>query len=288
MPVRGCPDVSMYSDYREFLKDDFQFRKKSRGGFSYRRFSKLAGLSSLNFLHLVLTKQRHLSLSTAESVAKVLKLQGPRHLYFLALVGMETASTSAEHEGARKNLLRASKQLTTKQLPETQSAALSSWHHLLIREMVFLEGFEADPKKIVRQLNGLISVEQAQASLDLLCRTGLLVRTPEGGFLAGTVSLDTGDHVLQRELMDIHHQDTLRVWSENLPDLGGEQQERGLINIPISRGRLDELKVKLRTFQDEIMGWLQNEENPDTLVQLGVYLMIYGDTPHAKVTSGDK
>ena len=49
--------------------------------------------------------------------------------------------------------------------------------------------------------------------------------------------------------------------------------ERGLLNIPISGTRLEALRERIRAFQDELIGWLQDEREPDRVVQLGLYLI---------------
>lgn len=55
--------------------------------------------------------------------------------------------------------------------------------------------------------------------------------------------------------------------------MANTHQELGLINIPINSNKIPELKQKMRQFQDEIIGWLQSEDKPNCVVQLGSYLM---------------
>lgn len=65
---KGSPvEVYGYLDYRAFLADLYT-AKKARG-FSYRSFSRRAGLSSPNYLKLVIDGQRNLSAKMAERFA---------------------------------------------------------------------------------------------------------------------------------------------------------------------------------------------------------------------------
>ena len=54
------PSVYEYLDYRQFLRDHFAASKKAKPQYSFRYFSRRAGLSSSNFLKLVMDGKRNL------------------------------------------------------------------------------------------------------------------------------------------------------------------------------------------------------------------------------------
>ena len=277
LPEPLPPVVHKYFCYRKFLADYFIYKKNTRSGFSYRRFASLVGLKSPNYLQLVMQGKRNLSEAVAEVIATVAGLLGPEKTYFLTLVRLENAKTDEEKLEIRKTQLVAVKQLVTVHIPERNEQILARWYHLLARELVFLKNFEPTGLFISQQLNGLLSPQQAEESLQLLIQSGLLSWDQSlHKYVACDLVLDTGDHVLRRHLMDRHHQETLQVWSQNLATLNSAEQERGLLNIPISSQKMGQLREKIRQFQDELIGWLQTEENPDRLVQLGVYLIPFG------------
>ena len=60
---RSPIDVFQYLDYRVFLADFY--RTKKRSGFSYRAFSRAAGLGAPNYLKLVIAGKRNMSQETA-------------------------------------------------------------------------------------------------------------------------------------------------------------------------------------------------------------------------------
>ena len=51
--LRTPADVYAYLDYRAFLRDFYAEKKANNPVFSYRSFSKRAGVASLNYLKLV-------------------------------------------------------------------------------------------------------------------------------------------------------------------------------------------------------------------------------------------
>ncbi len=267
------PSIRDYQEYRKFLKDWFYFKKSLRRGFSYRQFSSLLGLKSPNYLQLVIQGDRNLSEPLADRFAKLAKLSEGDRLYFSALVRLANAKDEGAVKQAEKQILVARKKMTTSYLEKVKTEILSHWYHMLVRESVALKDFEPSGEYISRKLSGLISPEQAEASLQLLVVAGLLNKGPEGRLYAVDQVLDTGDGIFSFQMMHKTHGETLMEWGRNLSQLNPKEQELGLIHIPISSQKIPELRKRIRQFQDEIIGWLGNEDEADRLVQLGTYLI---------------
>jgi len=75
-----------YTDFREFLREKFEECKKSNPAFSYRYFSKKAGLKSTNFLKLVIKGESNLSVETIHKFAAAFSLGKMETKYFQNLV----------------------------------------------------------------------------------------------------------------------------------------------------------------------------------------------------------
>lgn len=276
MEVNSCseiakPDVFRYVNYREFLKDFYLFRKALRSGFSFRRFSQMVGAKSPNYLQLVMKAERNLSVPMAERVGKALNLEPNEASFFRKLVELEHADSEEQRESAQTDLFRIGCRLKAKLLPANHKAVVSTWYHLLVRELVCLPGFEASGEWISNKLRGLISVAEAEKSFSLLQRVGL-IRFEGGKYCLSDVAIDTGNTFGESAIIQAH-QGTLKTWAAVLPQTDPELREIGSLNIPIDSRKLPEFRERIRAFQDEIVGWLQNETNPDRVVQLGVYLI---------------
>ena len=63
-----------YTDYRKFLKDFYE-EKKASDGYTYRDFSKKAGMNSSSWLMHLIKGTKNLSEKTIEIVGDVLKLK---------------------------------------------------------------------------------------------------------------------------------------------------------------------------------------------------------------------
>src|SRR5688572_23947614 len=88
-------DVFDYLDYRAFLRD-YYTERKARRGFSFRNFSKRAGLGSPNYLKLVMDGDRNLTNEMAARFAHALGLNSDSANYFVELVRFTQAKTSSE------------------------------------------------------------------------------------------------------------------------------------------------------------------------------------------------
>lgn len=276
------PLIQEYSDYREYLTKFYTYKKSLRAGFSFRQFASLCGLKSPNYLQLVMNGDRNLSEEAADQVASAMKLNAAEKNYFLALVRHENAKTDEEVSVCKRQGLAALKKLVTKQMQKSSDVVLEKWHHLVVRELVLLADFEPSAEYVVDKLRDTITLKEAQESLDLLIKSGQ-IKIGEKGWMLEEVSIDTGDDLFLHAKVQNYHRDVLKFWVQNISTMKVSHQELGLLNIPIDSAKIPELKNRMRQFQDEIIGWLQSEANPDCIVQMGCYLM-----PVTDVESGKK
>ena len=272
-----APKITEFSDYHRYLREFYEFKKTQNPRFSFRRFAQMAELKSSNFLMLVMDRKRKLSPATAENVARAMKLSRNETDFFVALVRSERASTPGEREQAEKARKVAVKKIITKDLPADKAEYLSHWYYPLVRELAFLRDFEPRAEWIATRLGGMISLEQAESAIRVLVNLGLWKKVGKR-IEVSDLFLDTGSE--ERTFGEINvaavHKQTLLAWAKILETLPKSERELGLINIPINESKIPELKARIQKFQDEIIGWLQDEKSPDRLVQLGTYLVPVG------------
>lgn len=262
----------LQTDYRRILREDFESKQRINHRFSSRRFAQIVGFKSPNYLQLVLEGKRNLSEDSGLRIAKALRWSPAQRDVFLALIRAESAANEADRAQAESLRLVAVKRLLAKEVPAAQREVLSHWHHLMVRECFLLKNARPDVAWIHERLGGLITPEEIRESIECLLRSGLLVRRGES-YAAADPVLDTNEAEFQAAAMRDFHAGLLKAWARSLGQLGPDTQELGVLNIPISRHRIPELKERIRRFQDEIIGWVQDETDADQLVQLGTYLI---------------
>ncbi len=271
--------ISQYSNARDFVGAWIEFKKSKRAGFSMRRLCTLLELRSPNYLKLILDGKRALTIELGLKLSKQMGLPKSESDFFISLIEAEGSANDHENELNQRKVLRGRRHLETETFTEDKHELVASWFHLLVRELTFLPDFEFSPAYIVRKLSGRITVEEAARSLELLVSHGLIenvtMKTADSGAVWRSTDkvLDTGNETFQRSAMLEHHAATLKVWSQSLGRLNSAEQELGLLHVPISTEKIPELRRRIQQFQDELIGWLMTEENPDRVVQVGTYLI---------------
>lgn len=272
------PKVRDFEDYRSFLESFYNYKKATRSGFSYRQFATLVGLKSPNYIQLVIQGKRNLTETTALRLAEKIKLSSKEADYFASMVRLENAANDQEKLRFEREKFSAFKKLVTTDVGENQLIVLSEWWHLLVRELIALKEFEADGKWISERLRGVISPEQAEKSLQVLEKSEF-VEVSDGKWRLKDPVLDTGLENFPHSKMQEVHSEILKAWSRNLKNLSPLEQELGVLNIPMKRSSIPKLKEKILKFQDEVIGWLENETSngADEIVQLGTYLFSFSE-----------
>jgi uncharacterized protein (TIGR02147 family) len=268
------PRVVDYQDYREFLQAFYTYKKKANKSFSYRKFSQISGIKSSNFLMLVMQKRRNLSAKIATPVAKAMKLSRAESAYFVSLVKLEQAKDGEDREKFDREKKIAVRKIMTKILPTEKHRYLSTWYYPLVRELAFLPHFRPEAQWVSDKLQKMITIDQAEKAIKLLIDLGLW-KINRGKIEVHDLVLDTGDDspVFRADVVVPIHNDTLMAWTKILDRIPAEERELGLIHIPINSEKIPELKKRILRFQDELIGWLQDEKNPTQVVQVGTYLV---------------
>lgn len=85
----GALNILTYNDYRKFLNEHFDHRKSKDRNFTYGRWAKEIGLSSISGLTMILAGQRHAGKSICELLIKNLQLNEEESAHFLKLVKLQ-------------------------------------------------------------------------------------------------------------------------------------------------------------------------------------------------------
>ena len=190
------PDLFEYLDYREYLKDYFEGRKKDLDSWSYQSFAEQLGFKAKDFLFRVIKGQKNLSQASVLKMSQGLGLNGIETQYFDTLVKCNQSREIA-HRNLYFNLLNTIKTQgrTTRpaqRLRQDQFQFYSKWYHGVIRSLIEMAGFAGDFKRLAASLSPRITAREAEASVSLLEKLGLIEKAPDGGYLATHKTITTG------------------------------------------------------------------------------------------------
>lgn len=268
-----------YTDYRDYLRDFYEFRKDSEKGYSYRTFSKVAGFTSPNILKLVIEGSRNISADASSKFAKALGLRGQMAEYFVTLVRLNQTKSDADKEYYFKILQKLTPQSKRRELQAESLKYLSHWLYPVIREMVTLPDFRDDPYWISRRITGKTNLHEISQALQFLIKEGFIEKTDASGYAAKDKMILTQDEVKNLAIR-AYHRSMLEQAKEKLESLSVEEREFGALTFVLPESAISELKYKLKTFRGEIHTWamqVATQQDSDVIVQVN-----YQMYPHTK------
>jgi uncharacterized protein (TIGR02147 family) len=246
------PNIFEYSDYRAFLRDSYSYMKTVNRAFSFRYFSKLADLSSPNFLKLVMDGQRNLSASTAARFAKGFRLNRTETEFFCRLVDFNQATTPEARQSFSEALIQAKGFKKVHPLTAAQFNYFARWYLIPIRELVGLPGFVDDPVEIAKSLIPAIRPEEAKTAMDELKQLGLIKQRPDGSW-AQTSDLVSTDHEVTSIAVARFHREMIRRGGESIDRFTKREREVSSVTVAVTEGCASQIKELIQEFKEKIL-----------------------------------
>jgi uncharacterized protein (TIGR02147 family) len=269
MSSRGPIDIFKFLNYRKYLDKYYKVRKPH--GFSYRTFSRRAGIASPNYLKLVIQGKRNLTPYMAERFAEACKLKGESAEYFVHLVTFNQAKTLTERDDAFSKLKRYRRYRSAQRLELAHAAYFSTWYLPAIREIAARDDFCEDPKWIAEQLWPSIKPSQASIALDTLLKLGLLERNEKGHIVQGNPILSTGPETHNMHVANYHRAMMSRA-SESIDEIPASQRDITSLIFCLNKNGVREIKERIREFRHQIIERAEGEQEPYQVLQLNIQL----------------
>lgn len=258
-------DVFQYLDYRAFLRDAYTNLKTRQRGFSYRWFSKRAGLASPNFLKLVAEGQRNLTPDTTHRFAEALGLTCRETEFFEALVKFAQAETASEKNHHFEKIGSFQRRRAVRTLERHEFDYFSRWYHVAIRELVACRDFREDPEWIARRLIPNITPAQASQSLELLLALGFIERKGKR-LVQKEPLLTTGPEVRSLAAGNFHRQMMERA-AASIEAVPREKREISGVTLALTPELFAVFKEKIHRLRAELLELSASAVNPTAVVQ---------------------
>lgn len=265
------PSVFDYLDYRAFLRDYYVAKKEHGRGFSYRAFSKRAGIRSPNHLKRVAEGERNLSPEMAVRYARALGLEGEAATFFCDLVGFNQARTAAERNAAYQRLTGFRSYRRAHKLDVAHAAYHSTWYLPAIREMAIRPDFREDAAWIAQRMVPRIAPAEAARALEVLLELGLLVRGRNGRLTQGEPIATTGPETSGLHIGNYHRAMMQRA-AESIDHVPASMRDLSCITFCVGEDGLRRIKERIQRFRKELVTMLAEEEDGEQVLQLNMQL----------------
>jgi uncharacterized protein (TIGR02147 family) len=262
------PDIFLYSDYKKFLLDFYDYKKAHTPGFSYRLMSQKAGVKSSAFFKLVIEGKRKLSKSSVLKTTSMMDLSKEEGAFFENLVFFNQAETLEEKNHFFEKMVETQKRKRIAVISENQMNYFSEWYHPVIRELVVMPDFNGDFERLSRDLRPSITAKQVETSVELLLRLGFLKR--DGKKLLQTEpSLSAGSAI--SDFLIVQYQiKHLRLAIESFDRFQAARRMSSTTTMALSSVNLKSYFQKMREFRSELQELARNEKQADVVYSLGM------------------
>lgn len=260
------PNIYTFYNYREYLSALFNYHKAINHVFSHRYIVTKAGFKSPNSLKNVINGERHLSIEGAERFATAFKMEVNERNYFIILIKFNTARSQKEKERHLAELLKLRNISLPVNLQDEQMEIMSAWWHVAIREITALPDFKNSSLWVSRVLTPPIRHKDAAASLNLLKRTGFIIKTNEG-WKPVEKTMQTSPEVTH-VLAVRFHREMIKLGMEAIARFSHKMREISGTTLRLSSSDVPRIKTMLQNFRRQLLDFAASSKDADQIYQL--------------------
>lgn len=272
------PDLFTYLEYRDYLKDAYEERRKSQPYFSYRFIGNRVGMDS-SYLTRVLQKKIHLGDDLVERMAGAFGLTGDSLEYFLNLVAFNKARNEGQARVFHEQLMRL-RGVGYRIVREDQEEYFANWVHVALRSLLDYAPFDGDYEALGARLFPAISGEEVKRAVFLLERLGMARRTATGYEILDA-HLHSGENWTAGAIKEFQ-KTTMELASRSLDTVPPAHRDISTMTMNIDAQTLEDLKVMVREFQENVAKLVGAAPGSDRVYQMNLQLFPLSGLPETK------
>jgi uncharacterized protein (TIGR02147 family) len=268
-------DIFKYIDYRTFLADFYQEKKKTTRYFSYRYFADRANIKSPVFLKQVIDGERNLTRTMIEKFIYALNLNKKESVFFKNLVLFNQAKEAHEKQEHYGVMLTMMDYVQEYQLKSDQYAYFDKWYTCVVRELVCLHQFNDDFAAIAAAIKPRIRPSEAKKAVQLLVRLKLLEKQ-DGHYRQTNTAITSNDDMvaLARRSFNSAMLLVARDANESMPPM---VRNVSGITMGISKPCYEVLLAEMAAFKERVKAIVNQDTSSTQVYQLNLQLFPLSD-----------
>ncbi|MBN1575729.1 MAG: TIGR02147 family protein [Chitinispirillaceae bacterium] len=266
------PNIFEYQDFRTYLKNYYDEQKALKKNFSYRYFSKKAGVNTPSFLYYVIENKRNLTESSVLKISQAIGHSPEEAEYFENLAFFNQAKTINEKTHYYSRLIEIRRPIDIQNIEADRYEYYSKWYHSVIREVATLVNFQDDFARLGSFLIPPVSAREAKESIVLLKRLGFLERD-EKGLYHQTNNLILGRPApLQSFQIERFQLEMLRMAIRAYDNVPIKNRLSNSTTLSVSTKTVELYKLKIRELQRDLMEIARMDDMQEQAIQITVNL----------------
>lgn len=272
--IPGRPNVFTYYDLCRFLRDAQKELKSRRRNFTLERLGTLVGLKSKGHVSLIFQGTKGIPEDKIPLFAQALELDSRETVFFGHLVRFSQAATHRERKQHLDRMVAAMR-VSDKKLVPAQYDLCKEWYHPVVHEMLRIRDVRDDWQGLGDALHPAITATQAEASVRLLARIGMVQQDSKGLWKPTDAVVTFGEgwrSVAVREFQ----RHAIGLAEGALETFPPELRDVSHLTVSIGEESFQELKERLAIFRKEVLALARQEKAPDRVCMLNLSLFPVG------------
>ena len=259
--------VFEYIDYRRYLKDFYDFQKKTKKYFSYRFFAQKAGIHAPILLKMVIDNKRNLSRKTLEKFIAGLNLKEKEAVYFRCLVLFNQAKSAMEKQ-EHYRVLRSMAQQVPQYIMETDHFEyFDKWYFSVVREGVCQYDYRDDWEKIASRVQPAITPAQAKEAVAWLLRQGFIKKIKNGRYEQVHTAVATRSEVQSLVVRNFNRK-MIQLAERSLDAFPTSERYATGITVGLTAEAYDILVAEIEALRDRVVNIVDALDTGDRVYQV--------------------
>ncbi len=254
-----------YLDYRQFLREFYDFQKEKDYYFSFQYISQHVGMDTSSIAK-IFSGKRHIPINKIALFVTLCKLTGTKAEYFESLVYFNRSKSEKEIAVHYENLIKL-RSVKGFKLTATQYKFYSKWYYTAIRAILDLRNYTDEYEEISKLLNPPIKIEQVKLAITFMHKNDIIY-TDDDGYLKPTwnhiSSGKIGDrqavHSFQKEMMDMAKR-SLNVHHKDERDISS-------ITVSMDKDSMDKIKKIIEECRHSIRKTIDMDKHSNSIYQI--------------------
>jgi uncharacterized protein (TIGR02147 family) len=264
------PSIFEYLDYRKFLHDFYDEKKRKNPHFSYQIWAHSAGFRSKSFFPEVISGKKNVSDDAVDTIARSVGLDGKSFSYFEALVAFNQAKTHEQKARAWARLSEFNRRSSARLLVRDQHDFYQQWYHHTVRELITIHDIGNDWERLAALVVPAITPRMAKASVALLLRLGLIRKKGRRYELTDAV-VTSGDEVRSVAVTEFHLQN-LDIAKKAVTDFPSSERDISCVAAALSPKGFAAAKEEVRRFREKLVAIVEKDAGQDRVFHVNIQL----------------
>jgi len=262
-------DITEYWDYRDYLRDWYENKKRANSLFSYRAMAMRLEMDTSQ-LFRILAKEQHYPVRRMPGLMKVLDLKRRQISCFEILVRYNRAKSETEKKSLL-DILLSKKGINGQKLRSAQLAMFQKWYISPIRCMVGAGLYHGNDGSLCKLLDPPITEREFQEGIEILLTLGLIEKRPGGRYGISDNHLSTGE-VPGSAVIRQYHRITLEQAIRSLDMIAPTERHMSTLTLAVDREAFLEVQEMLRECRRQIQKRIEEAKHPDRVLQVAIAL----------------